>query len=324
IPTTVTLKHQVYRHVDHLEMMNVEDVKNFVRFWQEDLQMLQQRFGYMFGYYVEDPHYPDGIRAVCEAIYEPPQENTLTSLNVKKDDEEVKVAEKIADRLGLELIGCIFTHAPREELLTSHEVVDLAKTQLSRQVSTHFTGYPVSKFVCCTVSLDKSTRDGEAVPNAFMVSDMGVALVRDGVVSETQPDDTHIQLRSPEKGELLPQVLESGRETTRFDASWFIVRVNESAPKKVRSFFCSSSFPRANRLVAQTPKDITDHLTRVAALAGPSPVAKKENWRRFADFHLLLYVAKLFDLDTAFSICDCVRNRQPVDEGLEDTLKSFG
>lgn len=324
IPATVTLKHQVYRHVDHLEMMNVEEVKNFVQFWQQDLQMLQQRFGYMFGYYVEDPHYPDGIRAVCEAIYEPPQENTLTSTNVKKDDEEVKMAEKIAERLGLEPIGCIFTHAPREELLTSHEVVDLAKTQLARQFSTHFTGYPMSKYVCCTVSLDKSTRDGEAVPNAFMVSDLGVALVRDGVICDKQPDNTHIQLRSPEKGELLPQVLESGRETTRFDASWFIVRVNESAPRKVRSFFCSSTFPRANRLVHQTPKDITDHLTRGAACAGSGPQAKKENWRRFADFHLLLYVAKLFDLDTAFSICDCVRSRQPVDEGLEDTLKSFG
>ncbi|PFH37306.1 NPL4 family protein [Besnoitia besnoiti] len=324
IPATVTLKHQVYRHVDHLEMMNVDEVKNFVQFWQQDLQMLQQRFGYMFGYYVEDPHYPDGIRAVCEAIYEPPQDNSLMSIDVKKDDEEIKIAEKIAERLGLEPIGCIFTHAPREELLTADEVVDLAKMQLERQFHTHYTGYPMSKYVCCTVSLDKSTRDGEAVPNAFMVSDMGTALVRDGVICDRQPDDTHIQLRAPAKGELLPQILESGRETTKFDASWFIVRVNESAPRKVRSFFCSSSFPRANRLVHQTPRDITDHLNRAAALAGTGAHAKKENWKRFADFHLLLYVARLFDLDTAFSICDCVRNRETVDEGLEDTLKSLG
>ncbi|PHJ24801.1 npl4 family protein [Cystoisospora suis] len=323
IPPTVTLKHQVYRHVDHLEMMNVEEVKNFVQFWQRDLQMLQQRFGYMIGYYVEDSHYPAGIRAVCEAIYEPPQDNTLTQIDLKEDKAELAAAEKIAQHLGLETIGCIFTHAPREELLTADEVIDLAKMQLARQFDTHYTGYPVSKFVCCTVSLHKAAEGGheaggEAIPNAFMISDMGMSLVRDGVICEKQPDASHVRLRQPEKGELLPQILESGKETTQFDARWFIVRVNESAPRKVRSFFYSNTFPRENRLIHQSPRDITQHLAKAGA------VPKAENWKNFSDFHLLLYVAKLFDLDTALSICDCIVNQKPVDEGLVDTLKSLG
>lgn len=44
------------------------------------------------------------------------------------------------------------------------------------------------------------------------------------------------------QGELLPQILESGKETTQFDARWFIVRVNESAPRKVRCIPARSSF----------------------------------------------------------------------------------
>lgn len=73
LPKSVTLKHQVYRHVDHLELMCVKEFQSFVSFWRNDLGGLQQRCGWMIGYYVEDENYEQGIRAVCEAIYEPPQ-----------------------------------------------------------------------------------------------------------------------------------------------------------------------------------------------------------------------------------------------------------
>lgn len=322
LPPAITLGQLQYRHVDHLEMMNVEEVQNFVHFWQYDLQMLQQRFGFMFGYYVEDPHYPDGIRAVCEAIYEPPQDNTLTDIRLLEtaEKEELKVAEQLAERLGLELIGCIFTHAPREELLTASEVLRLAKYQLERERRTHFTGYPLSNFVCCTISLDQQAGEGgEAVANAFMVSDLITALVRDNVVAEKQPDDSHLLLREPEQGELMPQILESGRETKLFDVSWTIVRVNESAPKKVRSFFKYNCFPRENRLMKATPRDITEQLTRL----GSSNKAE-DSWKKFSDFHLLLYIAELFDVPTALTLCDAVKEQQPVNAGLEEILKSLG
>ena len=48
------------------------------------------------------------------------------------------------------------------------------------------------------------------------------------------------------------------------------------------------------------------------------------NWSRFSDFHLLLYVAKLFDLPTSLTLCDSVANETPVDPGMEDVLKSLG
>lgn len=60
------------------------------------------------------------------------QENTLTQIDLKEDKAELEAAEKIAQRLGLETIGCIFTHAPREELLTADEVIDLAKYETDR------------------------------------------------------------------------------------------------------------------------------------------------------------------------------------------------
>jgi hypothetical protein len=29
--------------------------------------------GFLYGYYSEDPNYPDGVRVNVEAVYEPPQ-----------------------------------------------------------------------------------------------------------------------------------------------------------------------------------------------------------------------------------------------------------
>eukprot|EP00920_Eleutheroschizon_duboscqi_P014042 GHVT01032823.1.p1 GENE.GHVT01032823.1~~GHVT01032823.1.p1 ORF type:complete len:328 (+),score=48.47 GHVT01032823.1:610-1593(+) len=320
VPPSVTLKHQPYRHVDHLELMAVEEVQQFVHHWRFDLEMNVQRTGWMYGYYREDTHYPLGIRAVCEAIYEPPQVD-VEGVARFLPDPSLPTADALAQRLGLERIGCIFTHLPRQELLQPHEILRLCKLQLEslRGRPEHFTGYGASKFITCTVALD-ANRNGEPTPNAFMVSDMGMALVRDGLIAEEQPDPSLLRLRAPLPNELLPLVLESGHEKNQFDSDWFLVRVNESAPKKVRCFFKLGHFPRENRHgQEQTPRMIKDFF-RHPAIRG---IDAKSSWLRFSDFHLLLYVAKLFDLDTAFALCDAIKNEEPVDRNLEDVLTSI-
>eukprot|EP00922_Rhytidocystis_sp_ex-Travisia-forbesii_P072191 GHVS01107663.1.p1 GENE.GHVS01107663.1~~GHVS01107663.1.p1 ORF type:complete len:524 (-),score=85.76 GHVS01107663.1:236-1753(-) len=316
VPPTVTLKHQAYRHVDHLELMNVDEVKGFVNYWRYELDMCQQRGGWMYGYYKEDHHYPLGIRAVCETIYEPPQISSGGGVQFLADA-DLERADRIAAKLGIERIGWMFTHLPRDELLTADEVVQAARFQWQGINENHFTKYPVAKFVTCTITPD-AKNGGEPVPNAFMVSDMGMALVRDSLVTDVQPDTTHIMLRKPEHGELLPQVLESGAETEKFDADWFVVRVNESAPIKVRSLFRSNTkFPVENRMVAQQPA----HLKTYFNSFGQIPAS--DNWQKFTNFHLLLYVSKLFDIETSLSIAECIANQTVVDQGLEDILKSI-
>ncbi|KAL8270126.1 hypothetical protein Esti_005980 [Eimeria stiedai] len=349
LPQTLTLKHQVYRHVDHLELMNVAEVQNFVAFWKDELNMQQQRCGFMLGYYREDAHYPLGIRAVCEAIYEPPQARpcclAAASASAEGSTEGFRLLEShvpelekvraVAEALGLDLIGLIFTHKPREQFLTAQETIFLAKLQLKYLQSGHFTGYPAPKFVACTVALQSGGETPEEQqdisPNAFMVSDMVMALVRDGLVAEEQTDPAHIILRKPAKGELLPQVLEGGAERDRFDVHWAIVRVNESAPKKasagpVRSIFQQTLFPRENRFIAQTPQDIRAYFNQPSVARGGSAAAgdsSRSNWTRFSDFHLLLYVANLFDLPTSLALCEAVAKEGQVDPGIEDVLKSL-
>lgn len=125
--------------------MNVKEMDQFVRYWRQTLDMQQERAGWLFGYFREDSHYPSGIRAVVEAIYEPPQARDFTffiflyslvfnnyqvweSGNIVfLDDPFLVTAKTVAASLGLEVVGWIFTHLPRVELLTSDEVQRIAQ-----------------------------------------------------------------------------------------------------------------------------------------------------------------------------------------------------
>lgn len=44
----------------------------FVGTWQQ-AGCMEQRMAWLYGYYSEDPNYPDGVRVNVEAVYEPPQ-----------------------------------------------------------------------------------------------------------------------------------------------------------------------------------------------------------------------------------------------------------
>lgn len=69
IPPSVAIKRQQYRHVDYVEFMNVDQLSKFVKFWVQKKHTTEQRVGFLYGYYAEDPHYKNGIRLIIEAIY---------------------------------------------------------------------------------------------------------------------------------------------------------------------------------------------------------------------------------------------------------------
>jgi hypothetical protein len=50
----------------------MQEEQNFIQYWVSKNKS-EQRVGYLYGYYAEDPNYQNGVRAIVEAIYEPPQ-----------------------------------------------------------------------------------------------------------------------------------------------------------------------------------------------------------------------------------------------------------
>lgn len=83
--------------------MNQEELELFVKSWTKGYCM-KQKMGYLYGYYASDPNYPDGIRAVVEMIYEPPQFGDSNSVE-PIDDKDQTVVDKITSALTFELLG---------------------------------------------------------------------------------------------------------------------------------------------------------------------------------------------------------------------------
>uniref|UniRef100_A0A3B0MLE3 NPL4 family, putative zinc binding region/NPL4 family, putative n=2 Tax=Theileria annulata TaxID=5874 RepID=A0A3B0MLE3_THEAN len=358
LPKSITIRHQKYRHVDHLEMMNVEEVRRFANFWLNELQMSLQRIGWMYGYYTEDQHYPYGIRAVCEAIYEPPQYSNINDV-IMIEDEMLMNVDKIAERLGLERIGMIFTRLPNECFLTARELIRVIEMQYNSLKHIHYTGYPISTMVTCTMSPDDN---GQPVLNAYMASDLALALFRDELFTSSQSfnhiistkcnihhDSTNNSSRGSSGSstnttggsgteevirELMPILIESGKEVVDFDTSWLIVRINESAPIKPNSFFpkLTIPFPIENRNTNSTNTNSTnsnmDGMNMDGIKYNVIKVEKKELMEYingngdelWNNFHFLIYICKVLDVDTALSICDSIIQQQPIDDLIKELL----
>ena len=87
--------------------MNFTELNKFVNHWKQS-GCLEQRVAYLYGYFSEDPNYPEGVRVNIEAIYDPPQISEMNGYYELDDPNKHKV-DLIAECLGLELVGWMFT-----------------------------------------------------------------------------------------------------------------------------------------------------------------------------------------------------------------------
>lgn len=126
-PNAVTLNRQVYRHVDNVQFENARLVERFLSYWR---LTSHQRVGLLYGKYEVHADVPLGIRTVVSAIYEPPQESTRDSIRLLKDDREDFV-KQLADGLGLQPVGWIFTDLIAED-------VQKGTVKHTRHVDTYF------------------------------------------------------------------------------------------------------------------------------------------------------------------------------------------
>lgn len=82
--------------------MNVQALASFVRYWVQNKQTAEQRVGFLYGYYAEDPHYKGGIRAIVEAVYEPKQKGNYDSFEIIESEKDLNKIDKLAEEgLGL-------------------------------------------------------------------------------------------------------------------------------------------------------------------------------------------------------------------------------
>jgi len=111
------LTRQPYRHIDYVSFQNHKELRKFISFWQRT-GYYEQRMGYLYGYFSDDPNYPEGVRCNIEAIYDPPQIGDQHGVQELDDPNKHKV-DMIASALGLEKVGHIFTSTEQDVFLTA-------------------------------------------------------------------------------------------------------------------------------------------------------------------------------------------------------------
>ncbi|KAB5594916.1 Nuclear protein localization protein 4 [Ceratobasidium theobromae] len=320
-PSAITLQQQPYRTVDHLELASPEIVDVFLRAWRATGR---QRFGWMVGRWAPHELVPMGIKAVVEAIVEPPQEGDVDGLTIGEghvwdvEDRVKELASYCGIPGGLKVIGMIWTdltpniddraksickrHAG-SYFLSAQETLFAAAVQQKHPLSTRAspTGAFGSRFVTAVLSADK---DGAVAIEAYMASEQATAMVEADMV-EASVDPGVVRVKEEGPGRYIPEVFyryrnEYGRDVQKsarpsFPVEYLLINVTHGFPINPSPVFRSNSFAVENRplLESQEFSTVMRDLHQLGAtdLRESTTVYKVMNY--LSDFHLLLFLPSI-------------------------------
>ncbi|CEH16439.1 probable npl4-nuclear protein localization factor and er translocation component [Ceraceosorus bombacis] len=259
--------------VDHVEFSHPQLIENLLAFWRSSGV---QRFGFLLGRYQPYEKVPMGVKAVVEAISEPPQEGEVDGLTLGVPWEDQARVEKLAKDCGLSIVGMIYSDLlPADPTFTDPskagmvackrhkdsfflsgcEVLFSAALQSSNLSPSRYsnTGYFNSKFVTCVLS---GTEEGAIDVSAYQVSEQAMAMVQSEMI-EASVNPNIIRVKQSKGSVYVPEVFyrytneykidvkESAKPT--FPVEYLLVNVTHGFPNEPKPLFLSSKFPIENR-----------------------------------------------------------------------------
>lgn len=246
----------------------------------------QSRCGWLYGSVdAETKH------VTVDFIYEPPQHGTPHGFEVL-DDPNADRVDAVAEALGREKVGWVFSHPPREDEafhFSAHEVMLAAQLQADA-------GGKESSFVTLKVTLDKQ---GQASFEAFQVSDQCVEMFSAGALVEHEEDPKSCGVHDTFTA------LVEAKPATSIDNNFFLCVV----PVVTHESEMKCDFPKLNREGSfRTRAALKEQLQRYRS---------EEYVKRISDFQLLVFLADFLDpLTDIPAICQSVRNPHiPLDSG---------
>eukprot|EP00871_Galdieria_phlegrea_P003919 jgi/Galph1/4528/GphlegSOOS_G3174.1 len=273
----------------------------------------QQRLGFLYG------HVEESNLVYIDCIYEPPQKGTfhLYKLSSEEESEALesqKQSEKLASLLGLQKVGWIFSSKPRKCIFSGVDILTACEFQCD--VEREFGEEAAKTFVTITVS---STEEGMIHLEAYQVSELCIDMYKAGVFlpkNEQKPNSGKVRTKE--------DVIVEGVECRAVDTDFFLVAVpikdhhswlknNCKTPNFLRVFFLTvfyKDFPVENREQApQKPADLAKCLSQ----------SRDEPFiRRITDFHMLLYISNVLDINADMPIlCNAVREQRDLVEEEE-------
>lgn len=287
-----------------LDSTSCNHFQNYMRMFN----FQQTRFGYLYGTFLGDPKDGDKKkkldRVKVECIYEPPQICNNEGFEMLEDENGERV-EELAKLLGLEKVGWVVGHPPREEgfQLSATEVIMAAELQLEAA-----NGVESTPFITVKCTLDDS---GNGHFDAFQVSMQCMEMAAEGAL-EAVPGKEPGFCYVPESFTAIVE----GKGSPKVENNFFLCTV---PIVQHESDVFVSTFPKKNR-----EGEIQTHEAMKQQL-GKSGTNGWVFVDLLSDFHLLLYLCDFLDVNNDIpKICKSVVDRSvPIDDGHKIIISSM-
>lgn len=301
-PAPITLQQQSFRMVDHVEFADHSVLNDFIESWRKTAM---QRYGVFYGRYEPYDKVPLGIKAVVEAIYEPPQACELDGITLLEWTDEA-IVNSAAEKLGMYQLGVVFTDLTDAKqsngtvlckrhkdsfFLSCVELLMAARNQIHHPNASKYSssGYYSSKYVTCVITGNK---EGEIEPRVYQVSASAEALVKaDDISASTHPNMVYIKETLGTR--YVPEVFyskinEYGLEVKEnakpaFPVDFLLVTLLDSFPLNPTPMF-KQKFPIENRDYMGSLQNLKE-VHNILNLATSGDV--------LFDFHLLIFILKM-------------------------------
>lgn len=293
--------------------LDVNSITDFQAYCQR-FQFKRKRIAYLYGKFVveegeaDKKEAPKKKKTVVEAIYEPPQDVDLSAAEgfVLHEDPREEIVENLAKWLGLQKVGWIFCHEPREKgfVMTGAEVIMAAELQLEAAEGVNETPF-------VTVKVAQGL-DGLVSVEAFQVSQQCMAMVAEEALE--------VNVENPKICSVNETFtcIQEGKASKTVENNFFLTVV--PIVQHTSDVFVSD-FPKLNR-------ELDDRIPSKDALKRELNKAGTAGWTfedRLADLNLLIYLSDTLDKDTDLPrICSSIVNRDiPLDDGYKLIIKSL-